>query len=209
MNSYASETEAIHAAQQGDLEAFNQLILGYQDFLFRVVLRIMREENLAADAVQEACLLAFNKLASFRNGSFRSWLSRIAVNVCYDELRRQRRHPLQPLEPSMEEGTEMTSPVWLADFSTNPELLLESRELERAIQGCLESILPSQRDVLILIDLEDFSYEETAKTLRIPIGTVKSRLARARIQMKEAWQLSTIYYQRQTHSCQLPRPDKN
>lgn len=198
MNSYTSETETIHAARQGDLEAFNQLILRYQDFLFRVALRIMREENLAADAVQEACLLAFNKLASFRNGSLRSWLARIAVNVCYDELRRQRRHPLQSLEPSMEEGSEVSSLLWLADFSTNPELLLESRELERAIQDCLESIPPPQRDVLTLIDLEDFSYEETAKTLGIPLGTVKSRLVRARMQMKAAWQrshdlLSTAY----------------
>src|SRR4026208_1620199 len=91
MNNNSNETEVIHTAQPKDLDTFNDLILQYQDFLFRVASRVIRDEDQACDVLQDACLLAFRKRASFRGGSFRNWLARIVVNVCYDELRRQRR----------------------------------------------------------------------------------------------------------------------
>jgi len=184
MNTNASETEIIQAARQGDLDAFNQLIIEYQDLLFRVAVQIMRDDMLAADVVQDACLLAFNKLSTFRDGSFRNWLARIVVNLCYDELRRQRRHPTQALEPDDENTSDQSSAYWLADYSTNPEARLEAIELERTIQDCLEMLPPKHRAILILIDMEDFTYDEAAETLNIPVGTVKSRLARARLQMQ-------------------------
>jgi RNA polymerase sigma-70 factor, ECF subfamily len=186
MHSQNNETKIIQSAQQGDLEAFNHLIVQYQDLIFRIAMRMMMDENLAGDAVQDACLLAFNKLAAFRNGSFRNWLARIVVNVCYDEIRRQRRHPLQPLEPISQNDEELTSPYWLADYSNNPEKQFEASELQAAIQSCLESISPSHRAVIILIDME---YEEASDILEVPIGTIKSRLARARTQMMGALQI--------------------
>lgn len=185
MDSQTKETEIIDAARRGDLYAFNSLILEHQDLLFRIAARLMRDEMEAADMVQEACLLAFQKLGSFRGGSFRNWFASIVVNLCYDELRRQRRHPEQCLDVDDGYGDSQAFSYWLADFSTNPEAMLEARELENLIQGCLEKISPRQRAVLVLIDIEDFSYDEAAEILGLPIGTIKSRLARARIQMRE------------------------
>ena len=188
MHSQNNEIEIIQCAQQGDLEAFNHLIMQYQDLIFRIAMRMMMDENLACDAVQDACLLAFNKFAAFRNGSFRNWLARIVVNVCYDEIRRQRRHPVQALEQIGHNDEELESPYWLADYSNNPEKQCEARELQAVIQSCLESISPSHRAVIILIDMEECSYEEASDILEVPIGTIKSRVARARTQMMGALQ---------------------
>jgi RNA polymerase sigma-70 factor (ECF subfamily) len=190
MNNNSNETEVIHTAQPKDLDTFNDLILQYQDFLFRVASRVIRDEDQACDVLQDACLLAFRKLASFRGGSFRNWLARIVVNICYDELRRQRRHPIQPLEPTAESDNEMSSPYWLADYSTNPEVQCELNEFEQTIQSCLKNISPDHRAVIVLIDMEELSYEEAADILEIPTGTIKSRLARARAQMRGVLQMA-------------------
>ena len=152
------------------------------------VARFMRDEDVASDSIQDACLLAFRKIVSYQGGSFRNWLARIVVNVCYDELRRQRRRPVQPLEPDTQADEEAVSPYWLADYSTNPERQFETSELEHVILECLEAISPHHRAVLALIDMEEFSYEEAAEILAIPVGTIKSRLARARAEMKKALQ---------------------
>jgi len=183
-----TETEIIEAAQHGNLDALNVLILKYQDFLFRVAIRIIQDEDQACDLIQDACLLAFRKLASYRGGSFRNWLARIVVNVCYDELRRQKRHPMQPLEPTTQNDDDISSPFWLADYSTNPEFQCEIKEFEQTIQVCLENIPPRYRAVLFLIDMEELSYEDASDILQIPIGTIKSRLSRARLQMRNALQ---------------------
>ena len=185
MDTNFNEINAIHASQQGDIEAFNLLILHYQDFLFRVALRITGDEDMASDAVQEACLLLFKNISSFRDGSFRGWLARIVSNVCFDELRRQRRWRTQPLELTGYDGNEPISPYWLADFSTNPEKEYQIRELDSVIQSYLEQLPDPYRAILILIDMEEFSYEEAASALGVPMGTVKSRLARARMEMQK------------------------
>jgi RNA polymerase sigma-70 factor (ECF subfamily) len=192
MNSTTNETEMIQAAQHGDLNAFNSLILQYQDFLFRVALRLMQDEDQACDAIQEACILAFRKIDSFRGGSFHNWLARIVVNVCYDELRLRKRRPVQSLDSTGPADDDSLSPYWLADYSTNPEMNFEANEFGQAIKNCLELLSPRHRMVLVLIDMEEMSYEEAAGVLAIPVGTVKSRLARARIQMRNILQASTL-----------------
>ena len=105
------EPALIHAAQHGDLEAFNRLVLAYQDALYNTALRILSDEDLAADAVQEAFLSAFRALNSYRGGSFRAWLLRTVTNACYDELRRKKRRPTTPLEPETADGDEVESPA--------------------------------------------------------------------------------------------------
>ena len=184
MNALMDESNLISHAKQGDLKAFNELILQYQHLLFRIALRVMRDEMLAADMVQGTCLLAFQKLESFRDGSFRNWFARILVNRCYDELRRQRRHPVQYLESEDQDSEDRSAEDRLADYSMSPEAQFDARELEKKIQNCLAVISPKYRAILILIDLEDFSYSEAAMMLNIPVGTVKSGLARARVQMR-------------------------
>lgn len=181
-----TQVQTTYTTQYTDLDTFNTLILEQQDFLFRVALRLMKDEDQAADAVQDGCLLAFNKISSFRGGSIRNWLARIVVNVCYDELRRQRRHPTQALEPVDTDQEEISSPHWLADFSMNPEFQYDANELEQMIAKCLETLPYRHRTVLILIDVEEFSYEEAAEILSVPTGTVKSRLARARAQFSSS-----------------------
>lgn len=185
-----TELDVIHASQQGDLEAFNLLILQYQDFLFRVALRITGNEDTACDAVQEACMLLFKKISSFQGGSFRGWLARIVTNVCYDELRRQGRRRTQPLEFFGQNDDERISSYWLADFAADPENQFEINELNHVIESCLQKMSCEHRMILTLIDMEDLSYEEAAVALRIPIGTIKSRLARARIELRKRLQTS-------------------
>jgi RNA polymerase sigma factor (sigma-70 family) len=104
------EPALIHDAQRGDLEAFNRLVLAYQDALYNTALRILGDEALAADATQEAFISAFRSLTSYRGGSFKAWLLRTVTNACYDELRRQKRRPSVPLEPSNDDDEEIESP---------------------------------------------------------------------------------------------------
>lgn len=98
-------------AQHGNLKSFNSLVLAYQDALYNTALRILNDEDQAADAVQDAFLSAFRALNSFRGGSFRAWLLRTVTNACYDELRRKKRRPTTPLEPGTSDGDEVESPL--------------------------------------------------------------------------------------------------
>jgi RNA polymerase sigma-70 factor (ECF subfamily) len=182
------EPTLIHAAQHGDLDAFNSLVLAYQGQVFNTALRILGDEELAADASQEAFLSAFRALNSYRGGSFRAWLLRTVTNACYDELRRKQRRPTTPLEPETEDGDEVESPRWLADPNASPEDALDQDELEHAIQHCLENLPSEFRAVVVLADIQGLDYSEVAVAVRKPLGTIKSRLARARLRLRECLQ---------------------
>src|SRR5512138_2211580 len=178
------EQALIKAAQHGDLNAFNALILRYQNLLFGIALRMLNDEDIASDAVQEALISAFSKLNSFRGGSLRSWLARVTVNACYDEMRRKRRQREVPMEQFNMEGEEVEDLSWMIDPAARPEEQYESFELENAIQHSLGQLTPAYREALILVDIEGLSYEEASLAARVPVGTVKSRLARARLQVR-------------------------
>ena len=182
------EPALIHDAQKGDLEAFNRLVLAYQDYLYNAALRIMGDDALAADATQEAFISAFRGLNSFRGGSFKAWLMRTVTNACYDELRRQKRRPTIPLEPAADDDEEIESPRWLADSSMSPAEKFEADELEHAIQHCLEDLPVDFRTVVVMADLQGMDYAEVAIVSRVPLGTIKSRLARARLRLRECLQ---------------------
>ena len=115
------EAGLIQDAQRGDLEAFNRLILAYQDRVYNQAFRVLGEYQSADDATQEAFISAYKSIRSFRGGSFRAWLLRIVTNACYDELRRKKRRPTTPLEPVDDEGDEIESPNWIADSGELPE----------------------------------------------------------------------------------------
>lgn len=183
-----TENSLILSAQRGDMDAFNALALGYQDMLYRIALRIVHDECLAEDALQEAMIHAFRHIRSFRGGNFKSWLARVTVNASYDELRRGKRHLGLPLEQFTSEGEEIESPDWMRDPASGPEERAESSELQRALQQCIRSLVPDYRLMVILVDLEGMSYEEAAQVARVPVGTVKSRLARARMQIRKSLQ---------------------
>lgn len=182
------EAALIHAARDGDLDSFNCLVLAYQDIVYNQAYRMMGDPDSAADASQEAFISAFRSLRSYRGGSFRAWLLRIVTNACYDELRRRKRRPTTPLEPVDDAGEEVESPHWMADSGDTPEDSIERVELGNAIQGCLDNLPEDFRTVVALIDVQGLDYSEAAQALGKPLGTVKSRLARARLRLRDCLQ---------------------
>ena len=179
------EIALVQSAQSGDLDSFNTLILNYQDRVFNTALRILGDEDTAQDAAQEAFISAFRSINTFRGGSFKAWLLRTVTNACYDELRRQKRRPTTPLEPETNDGEEMDSPRWLADPNMTPAEQSEADELEHAIQHCLDTLPTDFRTVVVLADIQGMDYSEVATSARVPLGTIKSRLARARLRLRE------------------------
>jgi len=179
------EVLLIQDAQNGNLDAFNRLVLAYQDQVYNQAYRIIGEAEAAADAAQDAFISAYNHLKSYRGGSFRAWLLRIVTNSCYDELRRRQRRPTSPLEPLDDAGEEIESPGWMVDPSDGPEDHMERAEIRYAIQHCLEGLTLEFRTVVILVDVQGMDYVEAAQVIGKPLGTVKSRLARARTRLQD------------------------
>lgn len=180
------EVALIQAAVQGDLTAFNRLVLAYQEIAFNVAYRMLDDPDAAEDATQTAFISAYRNLKSYRGGSFRAWVLRMVTNTCYDELRRRKRRPVVSLEPVDDETSEeIESPRWLADEGPGPEDQLETAELERAIQRCINGLPEDFRSVILLVDVQGLDYQEAAEITRTPLGTVKSRLARARLKMRD------------------------
>lgn len=180
------EAALIQAAVQGDLTAFNRLVLAYQEIAFNVAYRMLDDPDAAEDATQTAFISAYRNLKSYRGGSFRAWVLRMVTNTCYDELRRRKRRPVVSLEPVDDETSEeIESPRWLADEGPGPEDQLETAELERAIQRCINGLPEDFRSVILLVDVLGLDYQEAAEITRTPLGTVKSRLARARLKMRD------------------------
>jgi len=179
------ELKMVEYALEGDLDAFNRLVMEYQDLAYNVAFRVLGERTAAEDAVQDAFISAFRKLKSFRGGSFKAWLLRIVTNACYDELRRQKRRPLVPLQPTDSEDDEIESPSWLEDPGETPEETALRGELSQAIQNCLNSLDNDFRIVVVLVDIQGMDYAEAAETANTPLGTIKSRLARARMRLQD------------------------
>ncbi|TVR24548.1 MAG: sigma-70 family RNA polymerase sigma factor [Anaerolineaceae bacterium] len=179
----ADEQTLIQNAQNGDLEAFNGLVRNYQDAVYTLTYRIMGEPARAADAAQDAFITAFRRLETYNGGNFRAWLMRIAANTCYDHLRYEKRRPATALDDLVSEDYADGAP--LPDQSTpTPEQAAQSAELSRAIQSCIDGLQADQRVALIMSDVEDFSYQEIAEAVGVQLGTVKSRISRARAALR-------------------------
>ena len=179
------ENDLIQAARQGELESFNQLVVKYQDLVFHQAFCLLDNHEAAEDLTQDAFMLAYKGLPSFRGGSFRAWLLRIVTNACYDELRRRKQHNLVPLNPLDADDEEIESVGWLVDQGPSVEESVERAELLQALQGCVDELPNDFRLVVMMIDVHGLDYTEAATALTIPIGTVKSRLARARLRLRD------------------------
>ena len=184
------ESTIVQSAQRGDLEAFNLLVDRYQSLLFRIALRMLGDEDDAADAAQLAWISAFRNLGGFRGGTLRTWLARVVVNTCYDEIRRRHRRREAPLLQMNDGGEEIEADWWLADPAPGVEQMVAAKEFDKALSNCLQSLPMVYRTMLILVDIEGLSYEEAAAAARVPMGTVRSRLARARLALRERLQES-------------------
>lgn len=183
--SQPTETRLIQKASTGDLDAFNHLVLAHQDLVYNHAFALLKDHDIAEDAAQESFIKAFQHLAEFRGGSFRAWLLKIATNAAYDVLRRSCRRPVASLFPEDDYGVENESPSWLADPTISPETRVEQNEMAMELHRMLGELPRAFRSVITLVDVYEFDYAEAARTLGVPIGTVKSRLARARFQMQE------------------------
>lgn len=184
------EVELIRRARDGDLEAFNRLVLAYQGLAYNVAVRILAEAEPAADAAQEAFISAYRHLGAYRGGSFRGWLLRIVTNACYDELRRRRRRPSVSLESLLvqPDGSEADSQAVLADPDETPEQRAQRRELAAALERCLGGLPDDMRLAVVLCDLQGLDYAEAAAASGVALGTVKSRLSRARARLRDCLQ---------------------
>jgi RNA polymerase sigma-70 factor, ECF subfamily len=176
------EPELITASQRGDVNAFNQLVLTYQQVVYNVAYRMVSDADLAADVTQDTFVSAFKAVRTFRGGSFKSWLLRIATNACYDHFRRQKRRPSDSLDEMLEEpGSEAV----FEDHAEGLEDHALRREMVEYIQRGLDGLPEDQRLVVILSDVQGLSYEEIADATGASLGTVKSRLSRGRARLRD------------------------
>jgi RNA polymerase sigma-70 factor (ECF subfamily) len=179
-NPAAIDLERVAAAKRGDLAAFNRLVLAYQELAYNVALRLVGNADLAADVAQEAFLSAYRHLDQFKDGSFRSWLLRIVTNGSYDAIRSRNRHPDASLDDLVDEGA-----FEVPDPGPLPEKLALRREQIEGINAAIQTLPLDQRAVLVLYDVHGLSYDEISATLALNLGTVKSRLNRARGRLRD------------------------
>jgi RNA polymerase sigma-70 factor, ECF subfamily len=177
-----AESRALEAAQRGDTSAFNELVLSYQTTVYNVALRTLGHSEDAADATQETFLAAYRAIREFRGGSFKAWLLRIAVNTCYDLLRRRQRRPSTSLDVIVEETGE---PASFADRRVGPERAALAAETVSVVEQGLLTLPDDQRIIVVLCDVQGLSYEEAAEAEGVALGTVKSRLSRARARLRQ------------------------
>ena len=171
----------VEEALGGRLEAFNQLVVRHQDHLFALVYRLVPDRDQAADAVQEAFFNAYRNLASFRGGSVKSWLGRIAVNAAMDMQRARRRRPSQPY-PEFEDDSWQPP----AEKDVEPESMALATERSKALARALGDLPAEQRNCIVLFDVEGYDYAEIAAIMHIEVGTVKSRIHRGRLSLRRA-----------------------
>ena len=180
-----NEAWLIREAQKGDVSAFNTLVLHYQSTVYNVAYRIMGDPGVAADATQDAFISAYQSLNRFRGGSFRAWLTRIVTNACYDELRHRKRRPQSSLDELTEENESFDG---LTSGMVGPEEHQQQVELVAAIERCLGELPAEQRIVAVMCDVEGYDYNEIADIVAVSLGTVKSRLSRARARLRDCLQ---------------------
>jgi RNA polymerase sigma-70 factor (ECF subfamily) len=180
-----NEVALIQQAKEGDVAAFNRLVLHYQGIVYNVAYRIMGDPQSAEDTAQEAFISAYKSLDSFRDGNFKAWLLRIVTNSCYDELRRRKRRPQSSLDEISEENESF---AFLRSAEPGPEAMQQRREIAEAIERCLGDLPDDQRVVAILCDVEGYDYNEISAIMSTSLGTVKSRLSRARTKLRDCLQ---------------------
>lgn len=179
------ESQLIRRARDGELDAFNLLVEGYERSVYNLCFRMLSSQQSAEDAAQDAFISAFRSLNSFRGGSFRSWLFRIASNACYDEMRRQKARPARSLDAPTGEGERQ---IDVPDETRSLDEHVENVDLREALREALMELPPEQRLVVVLCDVQGMDYAEIAEVTDTNLGTVKSRINRARGRMRELLQ---------------------
>jgi RNA polymerase sigma factor (sigma-70 family) len=176
----ARDRALVERAVAGELDAFNELVILYQGYLFSLVVRVVNDRDSAADAVQEAFISCYRNIHRFRGDSFRSWLTRIALNAATDILRYRKRRPADPY-PEWEDD------AWQppAGEEASPEREAMRRNTASQLSKALSQITPDQRAAILLFDVEGYDYQEIADMTRVSLGTVKSRIHRGRLALRD------------------------
>lgn len=178
-----TEQELIHSAQKGDTSAFGQLVEAHQSKIYSLCYRMTGNAEDAADLTQEVFLSAWRSLSRFQEqSSFGTWIYRMATNASIDFLRREKRR--QVLSMTMEEDSEERQ-AQVPDERYSPHRLLEQKEARQAVADALAALSPEHRQVLVLREMEGLSYQEVGQLLDLEEGTVKSRIARARLALRD------------------------
>jgi RNA polymerase sigma factor (sigma-70 family) len=178
------ERRHVEAAVGGDVESFNRLVQTHESRVYGVCMRLVGDHDDAEDVAQEAFISAFTRLSTYRGGSFRAWLLRIATNAALDFLRARRRRPTIAIDvrdddPDDHQGFDLPDPA------PPPDEAFEQRELARALQAALMELPDDQRVAIVLRDVEGYDYAEIAAMTGMPLGTVKSRISRGRGRLRE------------------------
>ena len=181
------EARRLDAAREGDLAAFNWLVLRYQTRVYNLCLRMLTDPDAAADATQEAFLSAYKAIGRFKGEQFRTWLFRIATNACLDMLRSRKRKPTQSLYSYSHDPEDEAEPLPIADLdpTIDPESSALRAEVAQAIQSGLDSLPDDQRIALVLVDVQGLSYDEAAAITGANLGTIKSRINRGRARLRD------------------------
>ena len=181
-HSSAEDQTLVRAAQKGDMTAFEELVARHRDKIYARAYSMMRNEEDAIDLSQEAWVKGWQRLGQFHGeSSFGTWMTRIVINLCLDQLRKQKRQRAESVEEMVEEsgGVERHMPV----VTVNPTAGLERNELRQRIDRALSQLSYEHRTVLVLHEFEELEYKEIAKVMQCSIGTVMSRLFYARRKM--------------------------
>lgn len=175
-------------SQRGDVQAFNQLVVRYQQGMYSVILRMLGNPDVAADVTQDTFFAAFRGIRTYRGGSsFRAWLFRVGTNQVYDHWRRVQRHPVESLDMLNEDddsAPDLLSTLASTDLTSNPEEHALTQELQTVIQQGLQQLPMEQRMAVVLCDIQGLSYEEIAETTEATLGTVRSRISRGRARLR-------------------------
>lgn len=186
---YTEENMLIQASRVGDLEAYNQLVLKYQDSVLQLAGRILKDEEAAEDIAQMVFLRAYHKLSSYYGGSFRAWVLKITTHLCLDELRRLARHPACSLDAEEGDEDDFSLLDALPVDAPTPEQEMVQHEMRQAVTRTLQALPLDFRMVIELVDLQEMSYAQAAGILNCPVGTVKSRLSRARVEFARRYRI--------------------
>jgi len=179
MSNQASDKKLVERVQKGDKGAFDLLVLKYQHKIVNLVMRYVRDPELALDITQEAFIKAYRALPRFRGDSaFYTWMYRIAVNTAKNHLAAQRRRPMD-VELDMQDPEQYDLHAKLKETDT-PEGVALSNELQETVERAIAALPEDLRTAIVLRELEGMSYEEIAQTMECPVGTVRSRIFRAR-----------------------------
>ena len=184
------EEQLITRSQQGDVDAFNQLVSLYQQLVYNTIFRLLGNYDMASDITQDTFIAAFRSIRTYRGGaSFRAWLLRIGTNLVRDHWRRIQRHPTSSIDEIVEEEDPHTinhlQSLTSTELSENPEAYILTQELQALLQQGLATLSLEQRTALILCDIQGLAYEEVAVVTHTTLGTVRSRISRGRSNLRD------------------------